>query len=90
MLALTDRNLEEDFPRDRLALLLSHFSKLNDECEPWRVLYPLSEVPLLVVCATIAACDDFDRVHRHRRKTARRTHDRRKPTSEGTSVVGYH
>ena len=60
MLALTDRNLEEEFPRDRLALLLSHFSEIEDEREPWRVLYPLSEVLLLVVCATIAACDDFD------------------------------
>ena len=62
MPALTDRNLEEEFPRDRLAVLLSHFSELNDEREPWRVLYPLSEVLLLVVCATMAACDDFDAI----------------------------
>jgi len=60
MLALTDKTLEEEFPRDRLALLLKHFSALKDEREPWRVLYPLNEVLLLVVCATIAACDDFD------------------------------
>lgn len=60
MLAATDQSLEEEFPRDRVALLLSHFSEIEDEREPWRVLYPLNEVLLLVVCATIAACDDFD------------------------------
>jgi len=47
-------------PRARLALLLDHFSELEDEREPWRVMYPLKEVLLLVVCATIASCDDFD------------------------------
>src|SRR5882724_2567784 len=52
--------LDEGFPRDRLALLLEHFSAIEDDREPWRVLYPLAEVLLLVVCATIAACDDFD------------------------------
>jgi predicted transposase YbfD/YdcC len=52
--------LDEEFPRDRLALLLKHFAIIEDEREPWRVLYPLREVLLLVVCGTIAACDDFD------------------------------
>lgn len=51
---------ENDFPRDRLALLLKQFSQIADEREPWRVLYPLREVLLLVVCGTIASCDDFD------------------------------
>lgn len=59
MAAVADTILEEA-PRDRLALLLKHFSELEDTREPWRVAYPLSEVLLLVVCATIAACDDFD------------------------------
>ena len=36
---------DEDVPRDRLALLLEHFSKLSDGREPWRVMYPLAEVP---------------------------------------------
>ncbi|HEX4042179.1 MAG TPA: transposase family protein [Xanthobacteraceae bacterium] len=45
--------LDEEVPRDRLALLLKHFSQIKDERDPWRVLYPLSEVLLLVVCATI-------------------------------------
>src|SRR6266851_1096401 len=60
MAALALRIVDEEFPRDRLALLLEHFSEIEDEREPWRVLYPLSEVLLLVVCGTIAACDDFD------------------------------
>ena len=58
--AVTDTILDEETPRARLALLLSHFSQLDDAREPWRVLYPLHEVLLLVTCATIASCDDFD------------------------------
>jgi len=54
--------LDDAFPRDRLALLLEHFAEIEDEREPWRVLYPLSEVLLLVTCGTIAACDDFDEI----------------------------
>jgi len=53
---------DEDAPRARLALLLEHFSRLEDDREPWRVMYPLSEVLLLVTCATIASCDDFDEI----------------------------
>src|SRR5881227_1276321 len=34
--------------------------KLEDNREPWRIVYPLREVLLLVTCATIASCDDFD------------------------------
>jgi predicted transposase YbfD/YdcC len=49
-----------DLPRDRLRLLLKEFAALDDAREPWRVLYPLHEVLLLVTCATIASCDDFD------------------------------
>src|SRR6478752_4332964 len=51
---------DEDVPRDRLRLLLKEFSALDDAREPWRILYPLNEVLLLVTCATIASCDDFD------------------------------
>lgn len=43
-----------------MAVLLDHFSKLGDEREPERVMYPLSEVLFLVTCATICSCDDFD------------------------------
>ena len=54
--------LDEDVPRARVALLLEHFSRLEDDREAWRVVYPLSEVLLLLTCATIASCDDFDEI----------------------------
>src|SRR6516162_11865212 len=47
-------------PRARLAVLLKHFSQIDDDREPWRVVYPLAEVLLLLTCATIASCDDFE------------------------------
>src|SRR3982074_2610455 len=52
--------VDQDVPRARLGLLLEHFSELSDDREPGRIMYPLKEVLLLVTCATIAACDDFD------------------------------
>ena len=51
---------DEDLPRARVALLLKHFSRLADGRETWRIVYPLAEVLLLLTCATIASCDDFD------------------------------
>jgi predicted transposase YbfD/YdcC len=51
---------DADMPRARVAVLLKHFSALDDEREPWRVVYPLPEVLLVLTCATIASCDDFD------------------------------
>jgi predicted transposase YbfD/YdcC len=47
-------------PKPRLALLLDHFARIEDVREPWRVVYPLSEVLFLVVCATVANCDDYE------------------------------
>src|SRR5271168_4498154 len=52
--------LDDELPRARLGLLLDEFSRLDDDREPWRVVYPLAEVLLLLTCATIASCDDFD------------------------------
>jgi predicted transposase YbfD/YdcC len=52
--------LDEESPRARLALLLKDFAALDDDREPWRIVYPIAEVLLLVTCATIASCDDFD------------------------------
>lgn len=46
--------------KPRLALLLEHFSELEDGRQSWRVAYPLREVLFLVVCATIANCDDYE------------------------------
>jgi predicted transposase YbfD/YdcC len=62
MVEAVDFLADEGMPRARLALLLEHFSRLDDEREPWRVMYPLSEVLLLLTCATIASCDDFDEI----------------------------
>ena len=56
----TDVLMDEAMPRARLALLLEHFSEISDEREPWKVMYPLAEVLLLLTCATIAGCDDFE------------------------------
>jgi predicted transposase YbfD/YdcC len=54
--------LDEELPRSRLAVLLKHFSEIEDGREPWRVAYPLAEMLLLLTCATIADCDDFDEI----------------------------
>jgi hypothetical protein len=48
--------------KSRLKLLLEHFSQIDDPREPWRVAHPLAEVLLLVVCATMADCDDYDAI----------------------------
>jgi len=52
--------LEFDLPRARLTLLLEEFSQIDDDREPCKIVYPISEVLLLIVCGTICSCDDFD------------------------------
>jgi predicted transposase YbfD/YdcC len=44
----------------RAKSLLEHFSAIKDNRQPCKVMYPLKEVLLLVVCGTMAACDDYD------------------------------
>jgi predicted transposase YbfD/YdcC len=39
--------------------ILDHFSALSDPRERWRVLYPLREILLLVLCATLSGMEDF-------------------------------
>lgn len=46
--------------KSRLRALLDHFAIIEDPREPWRVAHPLPEVLLLVVCGTIADCDDYE------------------------------
>jgi predicted transposase YbfD/YdcC len=46
--------------KSRLRALLDHFAVIDDPREPWRVAHPLPEVLLLVVCGTIADCDDYE------------------------------
>jgi predicted transposase YbfD/YdcC len=54
-------SLTETLPRkSRLAALLDHFSHVEDPRDVRRILHPLSEVLLLVVCGTIADCDDYE------------------------------
>jgi hypothetical protein len=46
-----DAILGGEIPRARLAVLMKHFSQIDDDREPWRVVYPLTEV-LLLTCAS--------------------------------------
>src|SRR6185312_9496588 len=46
--------------KPRLRRLLDHFAEIADPREAWRVAHPLPEVLLLVVCGSVASCDDFD------------------------------
>lgn len=48
--------------KSRLRALLEHFSVIEDPREPWKVAHPLPEVLLLVVCGTVADCDDYDHI----------------------------
>ena len=42
-----------------LPCFLSHFSALRDPRQAEKVVYPLSEILLLMLCATVAGADDF-------------------------------
>lgn len=46
--------------KSRLSILLEHFATIDDPRDVRRILHPLAEVLLLVVCGTIADCDDYD------------------------------
>lgn len=39
--------------------ILDHFSVLSDPRQGWRVVYPLPEIMLLVLCATLCGMEDF-------------------------------
>jgi predicted transposase YbfD/YdcC len=43
----------------RSVSVLDHFSALTDPRQGWRVLYPLPEILLLVLCATLSGMEDF-------------------------------
>lgn len=53
---------ETTLGKSRLAVLLEHFGRIDDPRDIRRVLHPLAEVLLLVVCATISDCDDYDHI----------------------------
>lgn len=48
--------------KSRLRALLDHFGRIDDPRDPRRVAHPLAEVLLVVVCGTIADCDDFEAI----------------------------
>jgi predicted transposase YbfD/YdcC len=48
--------------RSRLAALLEHIGHIEDPRDVRRILHPLREILLLVVCGTIADCDDYDAI----------------------------
>ncbi|HMU01747.1 MAG TPA: ISAs1 family transposase, partial [Amaricoccus sp.] len=51
----------ETLPRkSRLAALLDHFAEVEDPRDVRRILHPQPEVLLLVVCGTIADCDEYE------------------------------
>lgn len=43
----------------RSVSILDHFSALSDPRQQWRVVYPLPEILLLVLCATLSGMEDF-------------------------------
>lgn len=51
----------EALPRkSRLTVLLDHLAEVEDPRDVRRILHPLQEILLLVVCGTIADCDDYE------------------------------
>jgi predicted transposase YbfD/YdcC len=51
----------ETLPRkSRLGVLLDHFSRVQDPRDVRRILHPLPEILFLVVCGSIADCDDYE------------------------------
>ncbi len=45
--------------RDGSAAFLTHFSALEDPRQAWKVVYPLDEILLLVLCGVLSGADDF-------------------------------
>ncbi len=44
--------------------LIDHFAVLEDPRQSWKVLFPLPEVLLVVLCATLAGAEDFVEIRR--------------------------
>ena len=44
--------------------LIDHFTALDDPRQSWKVLFPLPEVLLLILCATLAGAEDFVEIKR--------------------------
>ena len=48
--------------------LLDHFSALEDPRQAWKVIYPLPEILLIVLCGTMAGAEDFCEIERWARQ----------------------
>ncbi len=48
--------------KSRLGVLLGHFATIDDPRDVRRIAHPLAEILLLVVCGTMADCDDYDHI----------------------------
>ena len=48
--------------KPHLRLLLDHLGAIRDTRQRWKVAYPLREVLFLVVCGTMADCDDYEEI----------------------------
>jgi len=44
--------------------LIDHFATLEDPRQSWKVLYPLAEILLVVLCGTLAGAEDFVEIRR--------------------------
>ena len=51
--------------------LLGHFSALTDPRQRGKVLYPLPEIMLLILCGTLAGAEDFVEIREWGRKKLR-------------------
>ena len=48
--------------KSRLRVLLEHFAEIEDPRDVRRIYHPLLEVLLLVVCGSMADCDDYENI----------------------------
>jgi predicted transposase YbfD/YdcC len=53
---------ERVWPKSRLGALLEHFGRIEDPRDVRRISHPLPEILLLVVCGTLADCDDYESI----------------------------
>ena len=47
-----------------VASLIEHFAALQGPRQSWKVLFPLPEVLLVVLCGTLAGAEDFVEIRR--------------------------
>ena len=52
--------MEVVLAKPQLRLLLDHLGAIRDTRQRWKFAYPLREVLFVVVCGTMADCDDYD------------------------------